>query len=95
MRVRLAATSAAATGGRWPEAAVVRLPVAGNWTSRQGDETFELGTRAVGAGYLLLAPDQLLEVGTATGAVVVVDRHGKRFAEGQRRVKGTNRSSDH
>jgi hypothetical protein len=94
MRVRLAATSAAATGGRRPEATVVGLPAAGGRTSREGDETLELGTRAAGTGYLLLAPNQLLEAGTATGAVVVVNRHGKRFAAGWPRVKGTARSGD-
>jgi hypothetical protein len=89
--VRLAATSTAATGGRWPKATVVGLPATGRRTSREGDETLELGAGTVGAGYLLLAANQLLEMGTATGTLVVVDRHGKRFAEGQRRVKGTDR----
>ena len=95
MRVRLAATSAAATGGRRPEATVVRLPAARGRARREGHEALELGTRAVGAGYLLLASDQLLEMSTATGAEVVVDRHGKRFAEGWPRVKGRVRSAEH
>lgn len=91
MRVRLAATSATATVGRWPEATVVRLPAAGGRPSREGDETLELDTRAMGTGWLLLAPYQLLEAGAATGAVIVVDGHGKRFVEGWPGVKGTGR----
>jgi malic enzyme len=71
------------------------LPATGCRRSREGDETLEFGAGTAGTGYLLLAAHQLLEVGAATATVVVVDRHGKRFAEGQRRVKGTNRSSDH
>ena len=87
VRVRLAATSATAPTGRRAEATVVRLTAAGRGAGGEGHQTFELGTRAARTGDLLLASHELLKLRAASGAAVVVDRHGKevrrRWAPGQ------------
>lgn len=79
MRVGSAATPAAApTSGRC-HGAVVRGFASGRGAGGQRHQTLEVAARALGTGHLLLAPYQLLELGAATGAAIIVDWHGLRF----------------
>jgi hypothetical protein len=79
--VRVAAAAAAtAAAGRRPEATEVGgLPCAGG-PGREGHEALELGARALGAAYPGIGADELLELGSAGGAAIVVDGHGRRLA---------------
>ena len=89
VRVRLAPTSAT-TARRRAKATVIRLPATRGRTGREGQKPLELRSGAAGAGDLLIASNQVLELSATSGAAVLVDGHGRSFAGGRSAVKGSD-----